>query len=178
MATPLGHSLAGLIIYAGLRRSGWQTPSLAVAIVAANLPDFDFLPGMLVGMPSKYHHGVTHSLGASLIAAAVLATAWWLARRNISVIRYALFFGLCVFSHVFLDYFTLDYGADAGIPVLWPFDNAHYISPVIVFGDVWREPPYDMSLILHDLRNMLIEVLVFLPPLAILLLWRREEKQT
>ena len=73
MPSPVGHSLMGYIIY--------RTTATAVVVqrmqlivfylLVANAADLDFIPGLLVGMPNRYHHGISHSVGfAALIAVA------------------------------------------------------------------------------------------------------------
>src|SRR5579883_2594427 len=77
MALPVGHAAAGYLAYeavrpAGRHRAGW----LATALLLANAPDLDYLPGLLVGHPDAWHRGVTHSLAAALaVAAGVTALA-------------------------------------------------------------------------------------------------------
>ena len=73
MPLPIGHALAGI----AMRQA---RPGLFFAnrwadafffIFLANLPDADFLPGILLGCPNLYHHGIFHSLGAALAVALV-----------------------------------------------------------------------------------------------------------
>ena len=72
MCSPLGHALAGAVIYYGCQRAGMPVPSIASACMAAILPDLDFIPGLLVGNANKYHRGFTHSLAGVMIAALIL----------------------------------------------------------------------------------------------------------
>src|SRR3990172_11659995 len=100
MATPLGHGLAGAIICLGFRRVGWRTPSMAAAVIVANLPDADFLPGIMVGWPSRYHHGASHSIVAAMICALAIGI-WWAARKlDPTPARAGLLLGTCYLSHV------------------------------------------------------------------------------
>lgn len=176
MATPLGHGLAGAILCIGFRRAGWETPSVAAAVVVANMPDLDFLPGMLVGWPSKYHHGASHSIGATVIAALALTLLAKVTDRNRTFHRHAIFFGACYFSHIVIDYFTVDTGLEIGIPALWPFSLDLLIASHPIFGDVKRTPFLDPSVITHDLWNLVIESAIFLPPLLALLYWSRDSR--
>ncbi len=200
MATPIGHALAGAIVYAGFRRAGWKTPSMIAAIVAANLPDIDFFPGLFVHALRKYHHGVTHSIGAVVVGAVLLAAVWMLARRlrlrrlelpflkrgdtrpastttGIGFLRLTLFFGACILSHVLIDYITVDRGGLIGIPLLWPFGKAFYIAVYPIFGDVWRAPLFSKKVIIHNLCNVIVEVIAFVPILVLLLYFRRRKEE-
>jgi len=190
VATPVGHSLAGLIVALGFRRAGWAVPSLFAAVVAANVPDFDFLPGVFVGRPWAFHHGITHSIGMVVVGAVALTAGWlgfrWFrskrggrplpSRRRI--LQTALLFAVCVASHVLIDYATMDRGAEIGIPALWPFRSDFLIAPHPIFGDVRRVPLFSWPVILHNLRNVMIELLVFGPPLALLLYSQRRREVT
>src|ERR1041385_6780612 len=80
--SPVGHSIAGLIAYQvapeidGLARR----QVIALYLFAANAPDLDFLPGLLVGDPNRFHHGVSHSGGLALLFA--IAVSLILRRRS------------------------------------------------------------------------------------------------
>src|SRR5262249_60229677 len=78
MALCLAHATAGYLAYEALRPTGPHRPALlAGALVMANAPDLDFLPGLLTGAPMAYHRGVTHTLGALVV---VSVAAWAVAR--------------------------------------------------------------------------------------------------
>lgn len=75
MSSPVGHSVVGVaigILYF-LNPSGRWAPFwreirekwvwLLAAALLANLPDIDYVPGILAGEFNLYHHGVTHTLG-------------------------------------------------------------------------------------------------------------------
>ena len=50
MALCLAHATAGYLVYEALRPSGPHRPALlAGAVLMANAPDLDFLPGILIG---------------------------------------------------------------------------------------------------------------------------------
>ena len=42
-------------------------------IFIANAPDLDFLPGLIIGKPNLYHHGISHSLGIGILFSLILA---------------------------------------------------------------------------------------------------------
>ena len=67
MATPVGHTLAGLLV---ARRLGVRSPAgLAAAALAANVPDLDFIPGIVLhGDPYRMHRKLTHTPGFTITA--------------------------------------------------------------------------------------------------------------
>ena len=75
MPLPIGHALAGIAFFQtrpGLFfKNKWLDAVFFVFL--ANLPDADFLPGLLLGFPNLYHHGIFHSLGAALAVSAAIS---------------------------------------------------------------------------------------------------------
>lgn len=74
MPSPVGHVLFAFAI-SGVPKSRevftrwWPV----LALFAAIAPDLDFLPGMLIGDPNRFHHGPTHSITAAGVFTIVLA---------------------------------------------------------------------------------------------------------
>lgn len=170
MATPIGHGLAGAILGTALSTRALRTKAILAGVVVANLPDLDFIPGLLIGRPSLFHHGISHSIGAALIAALLFG---FIFRRPYGFTRAATFFGLCYLSHVAIDFATQDTGREIGIPALWPVSSELHIAPLTVFGDVKRHDLTSSAVIMHNLRNVLVELVVFVPMLILLLYARR-----
>ena len=50
---------------------GLDLPVVLLFVLFANAPDLDFVPGILLGDPGAYHHGISHSLGFALMVAVV-----------------------------------------------------------------------------------------------------------
>ena len=141
MPLPPLHSLAGYTIYRSIHKTrddqSWKWAALAVLL--ANLADFDFLPGIFARQIGRFHRGITHSIGMAIIVGLLIG---WLARlwKKDSFGRAALFsFGAYV-SHIFLDFFS---EAKSQIAILWPFSSARFDSP-IYFGTI-REDPLKLS---------------------------------
>jgi inner membrane protein len=152
VATPIGHSLAGITALAvGPRRHAM--PLFLLAVVMANAPDLDFLPGLLVGQPALYHQDVTHSLGFAAAAALVGALVVrrldipFAAGYRVGLIAYA--------SHLALDLLGPDSRPPFGIPLLWPLSQAHVLSPVTVLPGVGHAARIDAS-VADWLRGMLV----------------------
>ena len=95
MPSPILHTAAAAsVARLGLReRFTWRDAALFAAL--ANLPDVDFIPGLLAGEPLRHHHGITHSLAfaAAASAGAFLALkrrvpwAWLLPLRQYAIAR-------------------------------------------------------------------------------------------
>ncbi|MBQ7251263.1 MAG: metal-dependent hydrolase [Kiritimatiellae bacterium] len=98
---------------------------LAVAAFLACLPDWDYLPGLLVGELNRYHQLFTHSLAFCAVASAVAARALRRTRLRPPAVA------AIVFSHLLLDLLTEDARPPVGIPLLWPFsDRPFQIAPL------------------------------------------------
>ena len=136
MALCFAHAAAGYLAYEIVRPEGRHRPALLAAAVAlAGAPDLDFLPGLLVGHPGAYHRGVTHTLGAAVLAAVV---AFVLARRYMHARpgAVAAWVGGVWVSHLFLDLITADVVAPHGGRFLWPLSREYYIAPVTLLPEV------------------------------------------
>ena len=136
MALCLAHATAGYLAYEAFRPAGpHRAWLLAGAVLLANAPDLDFLPGIVLDHPNAFHRGVTHTLGATVVVAAVLwATArwcragrpwWWVA------------FGTVAYSsHLLVDWLTVDAVPPYGIQALWPLTDQWLHAPFNLLGEV------------------------------------------
>lgn len=173
MASPLGHALAGAAVYALLAPKGaavrdWRP--WALAAFAGTAADLDFLPGLLVADPSRYHHWATHSLIAALAFAVLFGYS---ARREPGLAgRRVTLFGLAYGSHLGLDYVTQDLTLPQGIPLLWPWSSATFIAPVTLFWELHHGASWGAFVNWHNAGAVLIEALVLGPPVAGLCAWR------
>jgi inner membrane protein len=180
MATPVGHSLAGYLVFSwsderrGPRRLRW----LLLYVCLANAADLDFLPGLLLGRPSLYHQGVSHSLGFALavgLAVAGVCRHWGKSFAAILALSCTAYV-----SHLAIDVLGSDTRPPYGIPILWPLSGAYYISPVPVFWGVHHagvaagSMPEWLIALFHpyNLGAVALEVALLLP-FAVLRLWRR-----
>jgi membrane-bound metal-dependent hydrolase YbcI (DUF457 family) len=140
MALCLAHATAGYLVYEALRPPGPHRPALlAGAVLVANAPDLDFLPGLLAGTPAAYHRGVSHTLGAL----AVVSVAAWIAARLLRS-RVAWWWGLAAAaaygSHLAVDWLTVDAIPPYGIRLLWPLTGAWLHAPFSLFGEIIIDP--------------------------------------
>ena len=165
MSTPIAHSLCGAAIGVGSGKSAdWKL--LLLIMVAANLPDLDYLPGLLVGRPNVFHHGPTHSVAAAVLVG--LAAGVYLHLFNAKPFwRMAGLFAGAYASHLVLDYFTVDTSAPFGEMLFWPFSKAYFMSPVTVFRDIHKGGTnaafFANVFQLHNLITGLSELAVWTP---------------
>jgi inner membrane protein len=136
MASPIGHGLMGYAVYRATvsakredrRALLWLCVGLAV------VPDFDFIPGIVLGQPALYHQGLSHSLGFAVVVSSGIAVAYS-RNRGTFWADWGRFF-LAYASHLLIDMFGPDRRPPYGIPVLWPVSDAHYHAPFQVFWGV------------------------------------------
>jgi membrane-bound metal-dependent hydrolase YbcI (DUF457 family) len=114
----------------------------------ANIPDMDFIPGILVGQPDLYHHGPSHSLIVALIVAYITYAMTSRYYYELENKRFLVALLIASTSHTLLDYFSKDTGQPYGVPFLWPFDQTYYISTASLFSDVERSSEPGMAFIL------------------------------
>ncbi len=164
MPLPIGHALAGIAFFQtrpGLFfRKMWL--DAVFFIFLANLPDADFLPGLLVGSPNLYHHGIFHSLGAVLAVSAAISCIFFRKRKR-SWELFALVF-LTMGSHLLLDFFTRDFSAPYGLPLFWPVSGNYFISGHPIFLNITRSAHsanfFSSLFSLHNLEAALREIIV------------------
>lgn len=172
MPSPVGHTLAGCCLAALAARNGRDAsaaagaPFVAAVLVAANLPDADFLLGPLLrplGV-ALAHQGPTHSL--AFVAAAALGLAFALARsggvRLPAVLGWLLAAGT---AHLLLDFVSHDDVPPIGLPLLWPLADTYHHSPIDLFPGTDRDHPVSA----RNAFELLAELAWLLPLLALLL---------
>lgn len=165
MATPVGHMLAGASASVGAHAGGTSPWRLGVGALLGAAADLDFVPGLLLGDPARFHHGPSHSLGFALLVGAV---AWVVASRNRW--RWALAAGGAYASHLLLDFLTFDPSSPVGIPLLWPLSEAYLISPLTPLPRVLHSSVSVFNL--HNVGVALLEVVLFGGLLWLCIRWR------
>lgn len=128
MASPIGHGLVGLAAARLARGGAGRVPVwwYALAVLLANLPDFDFLPGILLHDAGRFHRGASHSLAAAAVVGVIAAL---LARRlGARAWRFGAGCAALYASHLVVDFFSEDPVAPVGQPLFWPLPQ-RVISP-------------------------------------------------
>lgn len=142
MALCFAHAAAGYLGYEAVRPAERHRPAwLAAAVVLANAPDLDFIPGFLVGHPAAFHRGVTHTVVAAVAVGLAVALGARVARHpRATALRIGAWAAAVYASHLLIDFFTADVRPPSGARFLWPFSDAYYISPVTPFPEIVIDP--------------------------------------
>ena len=164
MSTPLGHGLAGAAVGLALSRGIEPRHAAVIGAAVAIAPDLDFIPGLLVGAPGRFHHAATHAVLPAVLAAGIAALC------TIPRVRWACLVFLAYCTHLVLDYLTVDDSSPRGIPLFWPVASDTFVA---------ANPPFERVLHsnvsvfnLHNIEVAARELLLFLPLVLALALWR------
>lgn len=174
MPSPIGHGLAGLsaawVAQAICRTPGlpaWTARGLLAAAVGLALaPDLDLLVAR--------HRGPSHSVGATLIVAAVSAAVASRRRLPAGVVVTAC--SLAYGSHVLLDWLGRDTSDPAGLMVLWPVSQSHFSSCLELFRDISRRYWIPAEFVYGNLRAVGRELIV-LGPVATAAWWWKTRRR-
>ena len=169
MPSPVGHSIIAFTFYRLSARPheplGWR--KLALYLFAANAPDLDFIPGLLIGQPDRFHHGAGHSVGFAVLFALVFGLLSHVMKIDSVQSSSPILFGLYL-SHLGLDCFSIDTAAPYGMTLFWPVSHAYYKAAIGVLLDIRRcnSSGYFFASLFsaHNLWSVCVELLLFLPP--------------
>ena len=172
MPSPVGHTLAGLCGYLLARRSvipRKQLWLLVGCVFLSLLPDFDVVPGLLLGDPRLFHHQGTHSVtAAALVGLLIGGLARW---RRLNGGWWGIWGGSLYLSHVILDTFVDDPSPPFGVQLLWPFSDAYFISSVTPLPRFDYFDPHvgfiQSMLSFHNFIAMIQEITLLAPFLAV-----------
>jgi inner membrane protein len=177
MATPVGHALAGYAVYrVNAEQRGERGTLLWVCVVLAIVPDLDFIPGMLMGQPDRYHQGISHSIGVALVVSFGVALAHSAGKGTVMA-DWGRFF--CAYaSHLVIDTLAPDRRPPYGVPLWWPLSDEYYLAPFALFQGVrhsrgaFTTPGEWLTAVLDpgNLRAVGREILVLLPVVLLICL--------
>ena len=176
MASPIAHSLTGASIYFLSRRyPGERHTEIWWLIFAANAADFDLLPGLLLGDESMFHRTFSHSI---LFAVAFSIAVYLISSRagHREPQRFAVLMFLAYLSQLLIDWFSYDQSTPQGIMVLWPLTREYYMSEPTVLLNISRTDAFSWPTIVHNLRAVALELVIFGPVTAYL--WYRNGRHT
>jgi membrane-bound metal-dependent hydrolase YbcI (DUF457 family) len=155
--SPVGHTAVGLL--------GWQwfsekknLKTLAFFIIIANLPDIDFTLFLFLGKKGlEMHQYFTHNVFFVGLTALLL---WpWLKKKRER-------FGIVIaaFSHLLLDFLTIDAKAPFGFRLFYPFSDQLFNFGIL--PNLWKENLSDVFS-LHNVRVICFEIAFFLVPVLL-----------
>ena len=172
MSSPVGHSFAGYIIYVYSSRTLGVTDikALFLFILVSNAPDLDFIPGLLLGKPNLFHHGISHSIAIGIILAIFLSSLPKM-YEIVNERQRFLIYSTLYCSHLFLDYISVDSRLPFGIPVFWPFSSEYFIIsypllPPIIHGEMTNAGIRQFFSSIFSIQNLyaiFMELAVMLP---------------
>jgi len=149
-----------------LHRRGWL---LTGSVFIANLPDLDFLPGLLLGDLRTFHHQASHSLTAVVIVSLLitgLARSW-----KLNGVAWGIWGGGLYLSHIVLDLLVNDPSPPFGVQLLWPFSETYFISPLTPFAsfDYFSTTIGILASLLsvHNLNTIIRETILMAPLLGL-----------
>lgn len=193
MPAPIAHVAVGAAIYFGLPKRWLPTTKsgqrwlLFLCLVLAIAPDLDFLPGILLGEPNRFHQGISHSLFVCGLIGLLIAM---IIQRHCKKLlpgapHWAVLFCCvaAVASHPILDTFALDTQEPYGVPLFWPFTERHVAVPWPFFWDIQRSGEntgaFLQSLISgHNFRALFREVVFALTLLSAMTLAHHARKRS
>lgn len=166
MPTPVAHCIAGAcLVLAAARRipAVRSLPVTAAVLLAANVPDVDYL-AVLRGRAAMeaFHQTWTHSIGFVAAAALVLALPL---RRRLGLAPAWLLLAGAGLTHLLLDLVSYDRRPPIGFPFFWPFSGLPFHAPVDIFPGIDRVN----ILSLRNLRELLVELALGVPALLVVL---------
>ena len=162
MPLPFAHGLVGAGVVAALHPnpSRRRFAPLVFGALLANCADLDFAL-VFLAHDRSYHRGFTHSLAFALALCVAM-----LALSGRARLREALAYGLAYGSHALLDYSTTKFGG--GVELLWPFSAERFGLGFVGLSELPSRMPR-----VGVLKAALLEIILFAPLLACVLLARR-----
>jgi hypothetical protein len=175
MPSPVAHLLSGGIVYlTGGSAKQRSRLVLGATILGSIVPDFDFLPGFLIGNPGAFHHGISHSLGYAVLFGTVVFLVLRYFQYGDIATRAALMGAFAYGFHAVLDAVSVNEGAKS-VPLLWPLSSREFGINLHFFGHFHHDGLADgiWSVVRREnLPALGRELSVMGAPLLLLLLWR------
>jgi inner membrane protein len=164
MPSPLGHALASTVLHKLKVPGPWKTDwkLLLFHVFCGISPDLDFIPGLLMGNMSRFHHTLSHGFPGAFLIAGFLWLFYAIWRKTWKIKEYFFIF-LLVAIHPIMDVLALDASRAYGCPLLYPFLKEYWISPWVFFQDIHRESLFEFFLGANNRLAFWIEFAFFLP---------------
>jgi hypothetical protein len=142
-----------------------------MTMIGSILPDFDFLPGVLIGEPAAFHHGVSHSFAfAVLFGALVFITLHLCGHKNVAA--HASLLGTFAYGlHSVFD----SVSANNSVPLMWPLLTEKIGMNLNLFGHFHHGGLEDgiWSVVRWaNLSPVIRELTILGIPVLLLVMWR------
>jgi membrane-bound metal-dependent hydrolase YbcI (DUF457 family) len=134
------------------------------------LPDFDFVPGILIGDLRAFHHGVSHSIALAVFFGLLVFFCTRRRQKDIAL-RAGIVAAAAYAFHVILDLINVHEGT-RGVPVLWPLSDQQFGLNLHLLGYVHYSERGIWSVIRWDNVSAFSRELVVIGSLVLFLLWR------
>lgn len=180
MPSPAGHTLIGLCGFLLTQRYVIRQKQLWLlggCVLLSLLPDFDVVPGLLLGDPRLFHRQGSHSVPSAALVGLLIGclARWW----RLNGRWWGIWGGSLYLSHIILDTFVDDPSPPFGVQLLWPFSDAYVISSVTPLPRFDYFDPdvgfIQTMLSFHNLVAMIQEITFLSPFLAIAWYWQRRQ---
>jgi hypothetical protein len=175
MPSPVGHLLGGAALYLAATPRGRSRVTLAVTIAGSIFPDFDFLPGILIGEAGAFHHGVSHSFAfAVLFGALVFITLHLSGQKNVAG-HVSLLGGFAYGLHIVFD----SVSANNSVPLIWPLFTEKIGVNLNLFGHFHHGGLEDgiWSIVRWaNLSPVIRELTILGIPVLLLVVWRERRR--
>ncbi|RPI85044.1 MAG: metal-dependent hydrolase [Chloroflexi bacterium] len=182
MPSPVGHTIAGLAValISQKRKNRRYIFPIILCVFFATVPDFDFIPGLLMNRPALFHGDLTHSIGFAFVISAVAAVS--LRLKGLSILSTFTLGFTSYLTHLLLDLFNPDGRPPYGIPLLWPISETYYLSPWTMFTGVQHASSTSTTTLdflrqvitFHNIKAIGVEILL-VTPISILIIWLRHK---
>ena len=182
MCSPVGHSLAALVIGTTKKSNRLTLNYLVFCIFSGVVADLDFLIGWYMGDLNGYHHLGSHSVFAAILYGFIVYGMIRFFKRPEEAEKLSSwpFLGVLMYlSHIVLDWLAEDNSEPVGLQLLWPLSDQFMASPVSLFPRFVHEAEGADILGMvanlfsrHNFSVMILELAIFLP-LLLLMLWRK-----
>jgi len=164
MPSPVAHSIAGACIALQVARrlpAARELPVVAAILLAANIPDLDYL-AVVRGREfmERFHQGPLHSIG--FVAVAVLPLALLLSLR-LGLARGWSLLAVAGLTHLLLDLLVVDLKPPIGFPFFWPFTGRLFHGAVTIFPGIDRVTVFSVK----NLREFFVELAWGIPALLV-----------
>jgi inner membrane protein len=172
MPSPVAHILGGAAVYLVAKGKDRSRLMLGIALLASIVPDFDFLPGILIGKMGAFHHGISHSLTFAVIFGA-LVFLFAMRKSKAVAVRASVLATLSYASHIGLDFVGVNEGT-RGVPVLWPLSDEKFGFGLNLFGYFrWGDIRDGLgSIIRWDNVMPVVREFLLVGSLVLFLVWR------